>query len=547
LPKEKVLAWLREELSGSEPKVFTNALYDIGFLEAAGIHVAGSLMLDICVAEPLLDENRFTYSLDALSKHYLGVGKDDKELDEYLVAHFGRKNPKSNIWRAPPSVVAPYAEGDVDRPLRVFPKQRTELIKQGLWDLFVLESKLIPILFAMRKRGIRIDVKEVHRMHDRVTGQMKVLQCEIGDGVSVWSAADLAQIYDRAGVEYPFTPKTKKPSFTAQFFERSDHPLSKKIHELRKLDKLRGTFLESSILGSLVGDRIHCQFNQLKSDKSGSVSGRLSSSQPNLQFIPTRTEMGKEMRAMFLPDRGQRFWSMDYSQIEYRLIAHDAATLGLRGADAVVEAYRRDSGTDFHQVVADMTGVDRSKAKTINFGVAYGEGLDKLCKSLGLSRSDGEAFMAEYHRRAPFLRPLSQGSTRQAAQTGLITTLLGRRRRFDTWETTNWRTGENKFFPHRVASARRAFTHAALNARIQGSAADIMKKSMVDVWESGVCDVLGPPQLTVHDELDGSAPKTRAGNEALRETKAIMERTVELLVPLKVDMGTGKNWREAKE
>ena len=269
------------------------------------------------------------------------------------------------------------------------------------------------------------------------------------------------------------------------------------------------------------------------------------SSSPNLQVIPTRTELGKQIRGLFLPDEGQTWWKKDYSQIEYRLMVHDAAGLNLPGAKRIVEIYMNDPRADFHQAVADMTGLTRSRAKTINFGLAYGEGVDKLAVQLGLSKDDAERLLEEYHRRAPFMRPLSKGASAQAASKGIIQTLFGRRRRFEAWEITKWNkdgTKEQKIFPHRVPGSRRAFTHAALNARIQGSAADIMKKAMVDVWESGVCDILGVPQLTVHDELDGSKPKGAKAKKALDEVTAIMERTVKLRVPLLVDSGEGINW-----
>ena len=155
--------------------------------------------------------------------------------------------------------------------------------------------------------------------------------------------------------------------------------------------------------------------------------------------------------------------------------------------------------------------------------------------------------MRKYHTNAPFMKPLSQHYTMEAAREGFIRTILNRKRRFDTWELTDRRTKETVFFQERRPGTRRAFTHAALNYRIQGSAADIMKKAMVDIWESGVCDVLGVPQLTVHDELDGSVPMTTEGAAAFAEIGHLMRNVLALYVPLLVDGGTGNNWREAKD
>jgi DNA polymerase I-like protein with 3'-5' exonuclease and polymerase domains len=289
---------------------------------------------------------------------------------------------------------------------------------------------------------------------------------------------------------------------------------------------------------------VFTQFNQLRSDAGGTVSGRFSSSKPNLQFISKHSEEGRRVRSLFLADEGQRFYKLDYSQVEYRLAAHDAATAKLRGADLVVESYRNDPNVDFHQQVADMVGTSRARAKAINFGLLYGMGVDTLCRQLGVDREEGERLLARYHERAPFVRPLAQGMLRQAERTGEVRTLMNRRRRFP------WcfrKDGKDIFvYGNRPPYAHRAFCYAALNARIQGSAADVLKKAMVDIWQSGVCAEIGVPALTVHDELCGSFPDTPAGREAVRHVQHLMEHAVELAVPLKVDAGTGASWGQAK-
>lgn len=548
LPREKVLGWLNEQLSTDTPKVGAKLIYDLGFLESEGVFVKGPLY-DVQVAEALLDENRFQYSLETLSQDYLGEGKDDEAMDAYLVQHFGKKNPKGSIWRAPPDIVAPYAMSDVDRPLRIFAKQRPQLTAQGLWGLFILESKLIRMLLKMRQRGVLVDLNKAQQLYDELTIKQEAVLAQIkhisGIDVNVNAGSSLAQVFDALGLTYPRTPKTKAPSFTKEWLAACPEPIAQLILEVRQLDKLRGTFLQGCILGAHYNGRVHTEFNQLKSEEGGTVTGRFSSSNPNLQFIPIRSDLGKVIRSLFIPDEEQDFYSADYSQIEYRLMVHDAASLNLPGAADVVRQYAEDPDVDFHKVIAEMTGLERGPAKTVNFGIAYGEGKDKLCRSLGLDEEEGEALLKEYHRRAPFMRPLSQGASRQAAVEGEIRTLLNRKRRFDSWVITDRKTGKPVILRERVAGSKRAFTHKALNARIQGSAADIMKKAMIDVYESGVMDVLGVPQLTVHDELDGSVPRTNEGKEALHEMTHIMESTVKLLVPLRVDCGVGKNWAEA--
>lgn len=553
LPKEKVFSWLRQELRTNVPKVGSNLLYDVGFLGNEGVQLGGPLY-DIQNAEPLLNEDRFQYGLEYLSRDYLGIGKIDDELDAYLIQHFGRKNPKGNIWRAPSAVVAPYAIGDVNHPLEIFAKQKKLLEQEDLWDLFVLESKLIPMLHAMKRRGVAVDLDAAQRRYDELTIRQAQLQKKLdrmaGSEVAVWAADSIAKAFDRENLRYPLTPKTQKPSFVKGWLDQHPHPMAQLIVEIRQLDKMRGTFLQGCILEGHVRGRIHCQFHQLKGEGGGAVSGRFSSSDPNLQFIPVRTDEGKLMRTMFVADEGEQFWHKDYSQIEYRLLVHDAADMGFRGGEEIAQRYIRDPETDFHKTLAEMTGLERGPAKTINFGLAYGEGVDKLCVQLGLSRQAGEALIAKYHRGAPFMKPLMNFCMRLAEKKGIVETILRRKRRFNAWAITKWdrKTGEKQvtMLRHKVPGARRAFTHKALNARTQGSAADIMKEAMVQTWESGVYDVLGVPALTVHDELDGSCPKTRAAKEALRECTHIMENCVRLRVPLKVDGSEGPNWGACK-
>lgn len=549
LPKDKVFRWLKEQLKLPVPKVGAHLLYDLGFLHEVGVEPAGPFY-DVQVAEPLLCETRYNYGLEALSKDYLGAGKVDDEMDAFLKEKFGKKNPKGNIWRAPPEVVRPYAIGDVNHPLEIFAKQKVELEKQGLWDLFVMESKLIPMLHAMRRRGVRVDLRGTQKMLEEFRREQKSIHDQLvdlaGGDFSIWAAEEIAPVLDRLGIEYPLTPKTRKPSLTAGFLEGLDHPFADMLVEERRIDKMCGTFLEGSILESHHEGRIHCQFNQLKGEEGGAVSGRFSSSKPNLQFIPIRTEAGKKIRQKFLPDPGHIWWKFDYSQIEFRLVVHDAAHSDLPGGREIAERFARDPTTDFHAIVAELAGIDRSRAKTINFGLIYGEGIDKLCRQLGLERSEGEKFLSEYHRKVPFIKNLSQGCMNLANRTGVVETLYGRKRRFDLWAKDDWKTGKSIVLPHRFPGARRAWTYRALNARTQGGAADIMKDAMVKTWESGAYDVLGPPLLTVHDELDGSSPAGKKTDEALREVKHIMENVVKLRLPLKVDGSRGKNWGDAK-
>ncbi len=551
LPAEQVLGWLRIQLQLQVPKIGANLLYDLEFLSAAGVNIVGPFY-DVQVAEPLIDENLLSYSLKSLAQKYLNEGKKESVMSAWLTKAFGNEeNIKSNIWRAPASIVGPYAEGDADLPLRIFVKQKPQLEALALWDLFIMESKLIPMLLAMRQRGVRIDLQRAEDMYAALNKQQEQLIAKIKlaantESVDLWAAESLSQIFDKLKIPYPRTAKTNAPSFRREWLEQHEHPVANLIKDARGLDKLKETFIKGYILEGHTNARIYCQFHQLRSDDNGTVSGRFSSSHPNLQNIPIRTTEGRLIREIFLPDEGQSWWKLDWSQIEYRLIVHYAALLKLEGAQDVVDKYTNDPDVDYHQIIANVTGLPRYQAKTLNFGLAYGQGLWLLCKNLGVDRSEGEAIIKGYHKRAPFIRPLLQTAMRRAQQLGEIKTLLGRRRRFTLWEKTKWdpmtRKNNTTYYQQREAGSKRAFTHKALNALIQGSAADVMKHAMVQVWESGVCDVLGAPHLTVHDELDGSTDNGKQSGEALKELKHIMQTCVTLRVPLRADGGIGANW-----
>src|SRR5262245_4716645 len=533
LPQEKVLSWLREQLALPVPKTGAHLLYDLIFLDAAGVASCGPYF-DIQNAEPLIDENRYVYSLDSLAQKYLKIGKYEDEMIAWIEEHLGvKRHHKEHIWRVPAKIVTPYAIGDVDLPLRIFKQQEAELKKLDLWRLFLLESKLIPMLVAMHRRGVCVDLDKAEQLYRNMSGQQDMLMAQIkqksGLGIDPWNARSIAKLFDKFGLDYAYTEKTEAPSFTKTFLAQHDRPIAKLVLDVRRLDKLKETFVKSFVLEGNYKGRIHCQFNQLKSDENGTVTGRFSSSQPNLQQIPIRGDDGKLIRTIFIPEQSQRWHKLDWSQIEFRLVVNDAFELDRRGlcqcpgATEVVEEYKNNPDTDYHQLVADMTSRDRSVAKTINFGIVYGMGTTSLCRELGVSLEEGEELLRKYHERVPFMRPLMDRYKDRARVTNEVRTLFGRRRHFNKWATKDSKIIVSD---RRPRSARLAFTYAALNARIQGSAADIMKAAMVKVWESGVCNVVGVPHLTVHDELDLSAPDTAGGREAVAEIRHIMENVV---------------------
>ena len=542
-----VMRWLKRELARPhQVKVGANLLYDLDYLGAEDVSVAGNFW-DIKLAEPLLNENARSYSLETIAQTYLGEGKVEDELTRWGERAWGKGNIKDNLWRTPAQLVGPYAEGDTALPLRIMEGQRRALTSQeGLFDLFwEIEAKLIPMLLAMRQRGIRVDVKEAEKVAELLKARYVELNKELnklaGRPIDVWTPESIARAFDAQSIAYPRT-KRGAPSFRKAWLRTHPSPLAKMIVEARGCDKMCNPFVEGYILGHHLDGRLHCLFHQLRSDEYGTVSGRFSSSDPNLQNIPTRDPVfGPMLRKLFLPDEGELYAARDWSQIEYRLIVHYAALMSLPKADWAVNAYNTDPKTDFHEMVGKISKLPRADAKNLNFGIAYGEGKDKIAADLGRELAEAEAIIAQYDRECPFVRKLSYRCSDRAKTKGEIKTLLGRRRRFAQWEDQ-----EGNLFSEKAPGRRRAFTHAAMNALIQGSAADIMKAAMVKIWQSGVCSVLGAPLLTVHDELGLSKPKTKAGNEAMKELTNIMQTVVTLKVPLVAEGKEGRNWKEAK-
>lgn len=562
---EMVFAWARYELSRAhQPKVGANLLYDLGWLRQEGIHVAGTL-IDVQYAEALLDESART-ALDALGLKYLQEGKETSALYDWMAGAYGGEPTSESrkfIHKTPPRLVGPYAESDVDLPLRVWEKQEPLLRAEGLLDLFRMECDLLPLLLEMRFAGVRVDIPKAEALRGvlqrREYEEQAALNHLAGYQVNVNAAESLAPALDKLGIRYPLTAKTQKPSITKPFLESLEGiEIADRVGEIRKLSKLRGTFLESYILGSHINGKVFCQFHPLRADEGGTRSGRFSSSTPNLQNIPSRDkELAPLMRGMFIPDEGHRRWvKFDYSQIEYRFLAHFAVG---PGADALRAQYNADPRTDYHVHTQDMVQrilrreIDRKPIKTINFGLIYGMGIPKLLRSLNLSEEEGEQFFEAYHSAAPYAKATMEACTLEAERFGTIATILGRKSRFDLWEPDSWNNGERSpALPYwqavqQYGDVRRAMLHKALNRKLQGSAADMMKMAMLQCWKSGVFSVTGVPRLTVHDELDFSDPGGREAEQGFREVKRILESAMKLLIPVIADAEAGPDWGHVED
>ena len=538
-------AWMQDILNTPATKIFHNASYDVGWLKINGFNINGPIV-DTMIAAALINENRFSFALNSCAKDYLGEIKNETFLNE-KAKEWGI-DPKADLWKLPAGYVGFYAEQDAGLTLRLWQRFKTEISKQSLNDVWEMEMELLPILIDTRMRGIRVDEEKASLLKKEFKSKesevLNKIKKETSLDVDIWAARSVAQVFDRIGVDYPRTPKSDEPSFTQNWLVNCDNPIAQLIRQAREINKFHSTFIDSIQRYAHKG-RIHSEINQLRSDQGGTVSGRLSYSNPNLQQIPARNkEYGDKIRSLFLPEEGKQWGSFDYSQQEPRLVAHYAASVDQQftGADEFIDAYKNEAA-DFHQIVADMAEISRTHAKTINLGLFYGMGKAKLARELGISKDKAEALLNQYNSRVPFVKRLATEVTNSASKYGFIRTIRGRKCRFDMWEPATF--GMNKAMQYEEAKAiygnniRRAFTYKALNRLIQGSAADQTKQAMINCYKKGY-----QPILQIHDELCFSIND----ESDIVGVKEVMENAIEnLKVPFKVDVALGRSWGEAKE
>jgi DNA polymerase I-like protein with 3'-5' exonuclease and polymerase domains len=540
----QVIQYMKDVCKLPARKIFHNAQYDVGWLRHMGIKIEGEVV-DTMITAAVIDENRWSYSLNALAKDYLGELKSENDLKEAAKDH--GIDPKAEMWKLPAEHVGFYAEQDARLTYLLWQRFKPELYNQNLETVWNLETKLLPVLIEMREKGVRVDVDKAHQLKKDFQAQEKQFLQKIkqlvGKDIDIWAARQIAEAYDKLGIDYPRTDKTHEPSFTSNWLANSKHEISKFIAQAREINKFHGTFLDS-ILKYEHNGRIHGEINQLRSDSGGTVSGRLSMANPNLQQLPARNkDFGPKIRGLFLPEAGCRWGSFDYSQQEPRMVVHYAASIGdgYEGSNELVEAYS-NSETDFHQTVADLAGIERKQAKTIGLGLMYGMGKNKLANSLGLSTEEASALIAKYNRKVPFVKLLSDRCMKKANDEGVIRTKKGRKCRFDMWETKDFGLHIAEKYENAVAkygkdNIKRAYTYKALNRLIQGSSADQTKQAMLDCVEAGHL-----PMLQIHDELCFNIK-----DEAhAKEIKNIMENTIEFTVPSIVEYGLGESWGDAK-
>ena len=523
-------------------KVFHNAQYDIGWLSVLNIEVKGYIH-DTMIAAALLNENRYSFTLNSMVAEYLGEFKNESLL-KAKAEELGI-DPKAEMYKLPAEFVGEYAEADAKLTWRLHERLITEIEKEDLHRVYDMECRLIRVIFNMTKRGVRVDMDRAYDLKKKLNIKekkyLKRIRDITGSDVQVWAARSVAQAFDNVNLEYPRT-KLGAPSFTQTFLDTHAHELPRMITKARVLNKLQGTFVDG-IHKYISNGRLHAHINQIRGDSGGTVTGRFSMYAPNLQQMPIRNEFGSELRKIFIPEQGEYWLSADYSQQEPRILTHFAVLNKNEGATEVQEAFVK--GLDFHKQTAEMAGIDRKLAKTIGLGVMYGMGYKKMAVDLDIAPIEAKEMLKEFRSKVPFMQGMLEAVMNRANQVGSIRTYLGRRCKFDLFEPAWYDPGVfHKALPHDEAttkwggSIKRAGTYKALNRLIQGTAADQTKKAMVDIYEQlGII-----PLIQVHDELNCSV---KSDKEA-KEIKNIMETCIDLKVPSNVDYKMKDNWGDAK-
>jgi DNA polymerase I-like protein with 3'-5' exonuclease and polymerase domains len=588
LPVKETWDYLNEKLFKNKDirKVFHNAIYDVCWIRSSTGEMPQGELLDTMIAASVIDETRMKYSLDAISKIYLNETKYKYDLTDKVKAWSDGviQDPMTNMEKLPYSLVKDYAEQDVNLTLKlwnIFDKKLDEVLYTKTHDdgrveektcrkIFELETKLFPCLVDMKFKGVKIDVEKARAFGKRL-GKTKnsiinYIERRTGIKIEMWAASSIKALLDHENINDYEVTKAGLPQLPKDYLSSHKNKYLRLIAKARNFDKTQNTFIEG-LLEFVHEGRIHADINQIRSDQGGTVTGRFSMSNPNLQQIPSKGFIGKKMRELFLPEDDCEWGSFDYSQQEPRIVVHYALALGMPGTDTLLEEFNKEDA-DFHQIVADMAQISRTMAKTINLGLFYGMGKIKLASELGLDRFKANKLFADYHAKVPFVKQLSIDLINFAEENKLLYTLEDRFCRFNKWETRDrkWNNSINRYDPvdildkevaqkyytddrlnkgyvadptyeHFTDFYKPAFTYKALNRLIQGSAADMTKKAMVNLYEQGIL-----PQIQIHDELCLSIKN----EEQAMIVKETMENAITLEVNNKVNYKHGKNWGSIK-
>lgn len=562
---DAVRRWMMDHRRVIPEWVYHNGPYDQGWLGAELSLDPPQYMHDTGLMAFMVDENRLSYKLDSLCE-WRGVPMKDKRLLKEAAAAYGWYGEEviQNLWKMRAEFVGPYGEGDAVSTLMLAENLLPEIECQRMTEAYRLECELTPVTIAMRRRGIRVDVDRAERTRDDLLKQrdemLEELRRRLGERRTLTiddarSPQTVEQWFIREKLRYRKTEKTGQIQVDSDWMRHHEHWLPKSIAAIKQITETAEKFIQGYILDFCTRERVHATINQWRGEDGGTRSHRFSIADPPMQQMPSRPEDGwpltgelaKLVRALFLSEVGTDWGAFDYSQQEYRLIVHVAAALGCRGADEAVRRYCEDPTTDFHNFVVDITGLSRRDAKDANFAKAFGAGVPKFASMIRKSVEEAGSIYETYDEKLPFVKQCSGKCQKKADRTGFIRLLDGARSHFDLWEPAWREEGETYYAPRLLNAARdtwgmrrrlkRAWTHKAMNRKIQGDAARQTKRSMREAYRAGYL-----PMLQMHDELD--FPVTSAKQCA--EIAEIMANSVRLRVPMKVDAEVGPTWGDAK-
>lgn len=534
LDKNLICNYVQNVVKNSTEILFANAAYDLGWLKVLGINITCPVR-DVQIAEALIDEEQYSYSLNNLSKKYLKRTKFEDNLKK--AAKLYGVDPKGGMWKLPARYVGEYAEIDARNTWDVYQHQIPVLKEQGLWPVWELECKLTPVLVHMTMKGVPVNIDGAEQLNNKLKAKEKELKKHFSN-LDIWSPAQLAHHIEKLGLVVPKTEKGN-PSVSKDFLTNCDHPEVKLIHEARSINRLRKVFIEDIILNQNYKGRIHADFKQVASDTGGTRSGRLSSANPNMQQVPKRSDIGKAIRALYIAEPDKLWCKADYSSQEPRLQVHYAliGEFGLPLPKALEAKQAFEQGEKLYSFFEKTTGLPYDTCKMLCLGISYGMGMKKMAKTLGISEEACKETMRKFNSEAPFLKVLFDNAMNIASSRGYIKTILGRRARFDFWTPSFEETAVKGYgvakgkYPNKPL--QRAYTSKALNRLIQGSAADQAKKAMVDAYEAGF-----DMRLPVHDEINAMVDSEK---DSL-DLKAIMENAIPLKVPVIADIDLGPTW-----
>ena len=557
----QVVDWLRDLLPG-RMAVAQNAQYEFQCTRQFQIDPRSVNWYCTMVAECLIDEHHLTYDLASIAK-YRGVESQKLVHLESIRTAMGWRDSRevlSRLSEVPPAIVAPYGASDAADALAIYRKQQTEIKSQGLQQVLDLEMKLLPVLADMSWGGVRVDLEAAHAAIPKLDVQEEQLQKEVneitGGKFNVNSSPQVRAFFKPEpiskfqwklidGTLVGPTKGGKGPSLDQNVMRQITHPLAAKILALRKTIKLRDTFIRGHVIGSADGDGyVHTQFNQTRNDAdAGTVTGRLSSTDPALQQITKRDKVNAAiLRAMFLPDAGEEWLCTDYSQVDFRCAAH------LINDPLVIQAYQEDPTLDYHQIVSDMTGIPRNppyagapNTKQINLGLAFGAGAGKLAFMMGMEYGIKESrgkmqyvpgqaatdIFNLYHKKLPGVKEFMKRAEAVAKETGYVRTAIGRRLRFPIG------------------------AHKAAGLLYQAYAADLHKLGLVAIDDSIRTEKL-PARLLMscHDEAGVSMKQDDSVKSRIisRYTHFNDEDSVvRMRVPITASGDYGLNWWEASK